>query len=100
MGWGTSWYPLSFGHSSCIAVRPTNQEPELSSGIPGLSKDIFKTAALGSLCYPRSFCLLFSSFVSLNKELDRDIMMFTKSRESGKCMLPKEEISRAEKDLY
>ena len=60
---------------------PLEEQAMLLTSEPSLqpNKEIFKTAALGSLCYPSSFCLLFSLFVSLNKELDRDMMMFTKS---------------------
>lgn len=52
---GQTCAPSVLVTSSGIAVRPTNQEPELSSGIPGLSKNIFKTAALGVPVLPEQF---------------------------------------------
>lgn len=38
-----------------------NQEQEFSPGAPGLQKDILRTAALGSLPYPRNFHFRFSA---------------------------------------
>lgn len=38
-----------------------DQEQKFSSGVPGLQKDILRTAALGSLPYLNNFYFMFSS---------------------------------------
>lgn len=70
---GDAWVGGQAGPSSVFVMslgiafrQKSNQDTEISSGILASSKDIFKTAALGSLSYPGSFCLLSSSFVSLD----------------------------------